>query len=295
MRLTKQVTQAPVIHAEVLTAGRMTLKVKVVLADQRELLVRFYPPGREAIARFEPALLARLHSVNASVPTPLTSSAQTNEAFLIYEMLPGWSLDHFMTRLTDVQLEKIAGSVSEQLALLASLDVTGWGDMDSATSAIFGNWQAFVASTIDGQQFSNEPDWLIDAIDSLRSIAGTRVMPSRSTLVWTDISPENIIVDADGCFAGLIDFESVMALEPVAALGYLDARYHSTRFHRFFESSIFKGKECECLRSIYTIIRALRILPHIRKPLLTGGVRDPIHIMLPGLKDACKYITSKGG
>jgi len=294
VRLVQQLTPTPIASAEILSAGRMTLKAKVILADQRELLVRFYPPGREAIAEFEPALLARLRDAGASVPAPLASSAQTGEAFLIYEMLPGWSLDYLIARLSSSQLETVANAVYQQLSILASLDVSGWGDMDSAACATFESWHAFVFSTTDGQGFSNLPGWLVDATETLRFIAGTRMAPPRSTLVWTDISPENIIVDGKGHFVGLIDFESVMALEPGATLGYLDARYRSTRFHRIFESSFPVDQATPHARSIYALIRALRILPHRWKPLLNGGVRDPLHIVLPGLEEACKDLLNWG-
>lgn len=294
VQLVQQVTPTPVADAEILAAGRMTLKAKVTLADQRELLVRFYPPGREAIAEFEPALLARLCDAGANVPAPLASSAEVGEAFLIYEMLPGWSLDHFMTSLTKSQLERIANAVYQQLAILGRLDVSGWGDMESATCATSESWRDFVLSTTDGQRFSNLPGWLVDATETLRFIAKTRMALPRSTLAWTDMSPENIIVDAEGHFVGLIDFESVMALEPGATLGYLDARYRSTRFHSIFASAFSVDEATPHIRSIYALIRALRILPHRWKPLPTGARRDPLHIFLPGLEEACKELLNWG-
>lgn len=294
VRRVRKLTSTPVADAQILTAGHMTLKVKVTLADERELLVRSYPPGRETIAEFEPELLERLLQAGASVPTPLSYSTHFSDAYLIYEMLPGVSLDRFITRLTSGELERVAQAVFEQLTILASLEVSGWGDMKSAVCADCDTWRAFVFSLNLSQLYPNAPSWLVKATDKLRWIAETRVAPLRSTLVWTDLSPENIIVNEKGHFIGLIDLESVMALEPDATYGYLDARYRFTRFHQFFTSPFLIGAKSQDLRSIYALIRALRILPHRLEPLPAGGVRDPLHIFLPGLEEACKNVLNLG-
>lgn len=284
----------PVVSAEPLRAGRMTRKVRIELMDGRMLLVRFYPRGRETVATFEPQILKHLHRAGAMVPLPIISSARPGNAFLVYEMLQGVSLDTCIDRLSDAELDELAKSVAAELFILACIPVSGWGELVSVDRAGADDWPTFLHEVTSANFGASRPAWLPEALSALRRIAATRIEPVRATLVWTDISPDNIIVNEAGGFVGLIDFESVMALEREALPGYLDARYHGTRFQRCFADALTLWHGSPELIALYAVIRALRMLPYQNEPLLAGGARDPLDKLLPGLDQACHTVAKWG-
>lgn len=294
LEIIREHLNVPVVSTELLRAGRMTRKVRVGLMDGRVLLVRFYPRGRETVATFEPQILKHLHRAGAKVPLPITSSDRPGHAFLVYEMLQGASLDTCIDRLSDAELESIAKSVARELFILASFPVAGWGDLVSPDRAGADDWPTFIYEVTSANFGASWPAWLPEALSALRRIAATRIEPVCATLVWTDISPDNIIVSEAGAFVGLVDFESVMALEREALLGYLDARYHGTRFQRCFAEALTPWNGSPRLTALYAVIRALRMLPYQNEPLLAGGARDPLDKLLPGLDQGCRTVVEWG-
>lgn len=199
--------------------------------------------------------------------------------------------------MSDLQVRNVAAACKDQLKTLSRLPVEGWGDLVTIERAEQETWDKFVTATVAAvKSLSAHPD--LDA--AVAFIANIRRKPCCSpSLVWTDISPENIIVDQKGCFAGIVDLESVMALEPAATRGYLLARYARTRFGAIFKEALQDWANSPALDLVYAVIRGLRLLPHQATPLPSGLARDSLDVVLPGLNIAAQSLAmlaaSNGG
>jgi aminoglycoside phosphotransferase (APT) family kinase protein len=294
--LVRDATGEDIGLATPLTSGRMTYKVAVETKRGRHCIVRIYPAGREHVADFEPVLLVRMRDIGMAVPKLLGWSGSSSPLpHLIYERLPGQSLSAAMAEMNEAGLERVCGRMMAQLALLASLPVNGFGDLTDGRAARHGTWAHFIREVLDPPlaPIADKPA-LRQARDVLKTFAAQRAEPGPPVLVWTDISPENVIVGNDGEFAGLIDFEGVMALEPAATLGYLQARYENTRFAGICDALMPAAARDTALAAIYTLVRALRVQPYLGLNLPAGGKRERLDEFLPGLRTACNYLIQWG-
>jgi aminoglycoside phosphotransferase (APT) family kinase protein len=278
----------------------MTRKFAVSTNLEKTFVVRFYPSGREQIAKFEPSLLLRMHALGLKVPAVIAFSEECDPhsvAYVAYEKLRGESMDRCLHRLSVQQISKICSHIQEQTDLLASLPVLGFGDLLDSASAKHAGWKSFMLETLSASipQIAGVPEPLWRARATLLDSVEKYICPSVSALTWADISPENVIIGKDGKFVGLIDFEGTLALEPLATLGYLKARYEGTAFYRAFlahqEISTVKDHRV----SLYAVVRALRITPYLQLPLPAGQKRDPLEVFLPGLRSSCEDIVFNGG
>jgi aminoglycoside phosphotransferase (APT) family kinase protein len=267
----------------------MTVKVELQTKAGDRFLVRMYPPGREFVSHYEPALLRGLYGAGASVPEPIASSCQGPRPYLVYRMIPGKSLDQRIDALSDLQVRRVAEACVEQLRILSNLPADGWGDLVSSTRANQSSWAQFVASTAAAVEPIRMGPQLARATHFLRRIS--RNTADRSSLAWTDLSPENIIVDRAGRFTGIVDLESVMALEPAATRGYLSARYTGTRFGALFQEALDSWVGGSLLDPVYAVIRGLRLLPYQGTLLPGGHARDPLDVLLPGLEEAARTLV----
>jgi aminoglycoside phosphotransferase (APT) family kinase protein len=296
-RLVREATGSGVSRVDPILSGHMTFKLSVTSDSGRVYIVRIYPKGREHIARFEPALLARLRECGAAVPNVVGwSGAESALPHLVYEKIAGESLDRRLGALAMPGLERICAQMAAQLAILSTLPVDGFGDLIGVDRAAQPRWQDFVETVVAApvSAVSTDRALLEEARAAMESLKEARADDVARSLVWTDISPENIIVDSDDRFAGLIDFEGTMALEPEATLGYLEARYCGTPFHRACRALMPVAPERRRLPSFYAVVRALRLQPYLQMELPAGGRREPLDKFLPGLEDACRQVIEWG-
>ncbi len=285
------------IRAVPLGAGVMTFKVRVTTDRNRTYIVRIYPRGREHVAGFEPLLLVRMRGCGAAVPEVVSwSGPESALPHLVYEMIPGRSLDSCLALLSDAELERICALLLEQLALVSRLSVDGFGELRNAERARSLGWKDFIGGVVAAPIATSVPDRhrLERARAALLAVSERRHATIVPCLVWTDISPENVIVDEKGQFAGLIDFEGAMVLEREATLGYLEARYQGTRFHRTCRSLTTLAEERRGLPALYAVVRALRLQPYLERALPTGEARDRLDEFLPGLRTACEELIEWG-
>lgn len=289
--IAEALAQAP-SEVVAVNAGRMTFKYEVTVGE-KVYIVRFYPRGREHIARFEPALVRRLEQHALSVPRVLCWTETVEPLpFMAYERLPGVSLDTCLDSLSDQQLDQICVAMNDQLTRLTALPIAGYGDLTGSDVACNPDWKSFIASAAGSSEAVANRPYLAAA----RAVLLASPPPTRASaaLAWTDISPENIIVDDDGDFAGLIDFEGAMALQPEANLGYCLARYRGTRFYDACARAARIAPGDRHWPAFYAVIRGLRILPYIDMEMPAGGTRDRLEDFLPGLEPACIEVLEWG-
>ena len=296
-RIVKRATGFGVNSVHPILSGYMTFKLTVTTDAGSDYIVRIYPKGREHIARFEPGLLIRLHDMGAAVPKVLCWS-DTDPAlpYLVYEKIAGDSLDRRLHHISMTELERVCLQMSEQLKILSELSVEGYGELLDAKHAGHTSWCDFIAEVVAApiSAVSTDRTLLVEARTALQSLTKRPAADVMRSLVWTDISPENIIVDADNRFAGLIDFEGTMALEPEATLGYLEARYYETPFHLLCRKVMPIESDRRYLPAFYAVVRALRLQPYLPGALPAGGSRDPLDKFLPGLEYACRQVIEWG-
>lgn len=277
----------------VVPAGRMTFKYAVTVGAT-VYIVRFYPRGREHIARFEPTLVERLRQAGLAVPRVVSWGEPSDTLpFMAYERLAGVSLDSCIDGLSDEQLDRICQDMEEQLARLSCLPVAGFGDLVGPGEGSSPDWRSFVAVAAAGttDAVATRP-YLAAARDALLAVRPPR--RAIATLSWTDISPENVIVDGRCEFVGLIDFEGTLALQPEAHLGYCAARYIGTRFHDACFKASRIAPEDSHWPAYYAVIRGLRILPYLDMAMPAGSGRDRLEDFLPGLQPACEEVVRWG-
>ena len=280
----------------------MAVKYVVEMAGGQRFIARFYPPGREHVANYEPQILLRAHATGVKVPRVRAHSgpgAVSPMAYMFYEWVPGISMDQRSAALSIGQTEFISDQICEELLRLTTLSVTGFGGMIDGDRAQFESWRSMFQNALDEferiEGYRTDVDFASAARAIGRSLAAfdSRAAPQ---LCWGDISPDNVILGDDDRLSGLIDFEGVLAAEPCLNLGYAQARYAGTAFGDALARSYVKifGDDDE-RSTIYIVLRALRIWPYRVHPLPTGHARQPLAEFLPGLAPAISSIEARLG
>ena len=297
-RIVTQVSGETVAQATRVNAGVMTFKYFVETVKGYRYVVRFYPEKRAAVASYEPDIIHRCLERGMRVPEVIATSRTGPTAglkYMLYRMIPGVSLDVRLPFLSQQSLNRICSTLIDELKLLRSVHVEGFGDLVFADRARFSSWLSFVAETfLDGIASARGqdllPSKLIDDIDLTGRHLDKFTYSGQPSLCWGDISPQNIIVDENGEIVGLIDFEGVVSAEFDLNLGYLRARYAGTSFYSTFAETWLDGTEnaTSARAALYVLVRALRLLSQGREPLPTGIPREQVDTFLPGLEDAIR-------
>ena len=279
--------------------GVMAFKFQVRTERHGSYVARFYPPGREGVADYEPQVLLRAHEAGLRVPRVVAHAGAgpaCDAPYVLYEMLEGAPLDECLTRFSENELEHLASEVHAQLDILASLRIAGFGGLVDGTAGQFASWTQLFQEAfddfhrLDGASSAPALDEAVKALERLLKLAKP---PAESRLAWGDLSPDNIIVGSGHELVGLIDFEGVLGAEPILSLGYFEARYPGSRFCAALKRAFSAGSDDSADRvAIYTVLRALRIWPYLSGPLPTGRRRMPLESFLPGLPAAIERVCS---
>jgi aminoglycoside phosphotransferase (APT) family kinase protein len=286
------------VPAEVkeISLGVMTYKFAVELPNGERYVVRFYPRSRASVVEYEPDLLRRCSDVGLGTPQVVIDSrtgpwAEMN--YVVYQMIEGMPLAHKLSSLSSEGLRQIARDIIHRLQGLAQLSVLGYGDLVAADRARFDSLSDFFArSFAQGLKTAEESQlWPREMIEKLWSIArkiGTRVQENRVGLTWGDLSVENILIDPNNGVAGLVDFEGVIAANPLLNLGYAYARYYPSAFFdalaRAWQAPLNKSQWHSI--HFYCVLRAVRLAQFAAEPLPTGHSRTTIEDLLPGFRPA---------
>ncbi|NIE64389.1 hypothetical protein [Burkholderia sp. Ax-1719] len=107
----------------------------------------------------------------------------------------------------------------DQLSATAKLTVKGFSEPNSANTATRKTWKIFIESTVrEGLEAIHRDSIFPNAdIEKLEFVEHTTVQKVRTCM--GDVSPENIIVNERGAFAGLVDFEGALASEFALNIG----------------------------------------------------------------------------
>ena len=281
--------------------GVMTFKCVVETVDAEHFIVRFYPPGREAVLHCEPDLLARCNQSGVPVPLVVADARNGPKAtlpYVAYRMIEGTTLSEVLPYLTAEQQQELASELATCLFKLRQIEHNGYGELVTGDSAEYVSWRAFVKQSFADGIDSLEQSKLIDgsSLLRLRKIVNTThhdIDWQSSQLVWGDVSFANIIIDSSGHLAGLIDFESCLSGDPLATLGYCFACHGN---HPFWEVLIRRWPQTLDAADhhrilLYSILRGLRLARYLDRPLPTGHPRDPLFEIFPGMKLAVETLT----
>ena len=124
------------------------------------------------------------------------------------------------TSLTQIEIERIFKQVAAQLLILESMKVSGYGELNDEVSGRYSDWRQWIRSDLAAAipalsqlKFPMPISRIAEYID----MAAPPLMPCLS---WGDLCCDNIIVDDRNNFVGLVDFEGVLAAEPMLVRGY---------------------------------------------------------------------------
>jgi Ser/Thr protein kinase RdoA (MazF antagonist) len=276
----------------------------VALASGERFILRFYPPGREAVIDYEPDLLQRSAEVGLPVPDVVIDARfgpRSPWPYLVYRRLEGSTLGDCWSELDATARRRAARELAAALELLHTLAIEGWGELVTAWHARESSWEQFVCGAIDeGVVVARDsralsPDLLV-AIVSIRAGLGSIAPPERSGVVWADVSPDNVLIDRDGGLAGLLDFESCVGGELCTNLGYCLAAQMGTGFYEALRDAWgAEPTELEAARiELYAVVRAMRIAKFAdRGPMPAGGPRPTVEAFLPGLRPAAESLRRR--
>jgi aminoglycoside phosphotransferase (APT) family kinase protein len=286
-----------------ITRGVMTIKFIAELPSGERYVVRFYPPTRSAVVRYEPDIVRRCSEIGLPVPEIVCDSRNGPASplhYMVYRMIHGVPLSQKFSKLSNARRAEIAKQIADWVYALEKVGVIGYGDFVDGRTAGHSSWALFLRkSFFEGIASARQHGLLPQkVILELGFIAGKlekfeTEMPS--VLVWGGISLENIIIGSRNHVRGLLDFESALAGDMLVNLGYCLAQYHETAF---FESLACAWPETLTEHhwtrmELYAVLRALRIVKFAHRPLPTGEVRTPIEQLLPGFRWALEKLIRK--
>jgi len=300
--LVRTITGSAPAKVDRIPKGVMTVKLKVETQSGESYVVRFYPPSRSYVVEYEAPVMALLgRDKRLPVPELVASSSRgpsAELAYLVYRFVPGRSLRERLAVLDRGALDRLTDQLVSAIREMASYPVSGFGDLEDAGHARYPDWLGFVESSFQAGARAVRELALLPAHRQAQlqriSIAAKAFEPTgEGRLVWADASPDNILLDERDRLAAIIDFESLLAVEPVASLGYVFAGHRDTAY---FQSLWDAWPAADASRlqertAFYALLRALRIAPYAGEPLPTGGARTPLPILLPGLLDALDRLS----
>lgn len=285
------VTGQEIVRVTRIESGVMTFKYVVETVHGERFITRFYPSERAGVIKYEPDILLRCKSHGMQVAEVVADSRTGPRAtleYLLYRMIPGVSMTSRIGSLSEHSLDQIGYTLKDQVRLLGDIQTLGFGDFVDGQTARLASWRSFVEEAVEvGLAQDSLPERLRRTTELLLGDIDKFSFDGSPSLAWGDLSPDHVILDANDEFAGLVDFEAVLSVEPLLTYGYFRARYDQTPFSPAFANIWPKANEPESGRAaLYAVVRALRLWPHTGKPLLTGGSRDRIENILPGLNSA---------
>lgn len=280
--------------------GVMTFKVIAEMPGEQRYIVRFYPTDRSHIVAFEPDLMRIAFELGVSAPDVVTDSRigpNAPMAYVVYRMICGERLTDKWAELSQWQKNRLVSEIVENLDLLTSIRVSGYGELTTANQARHTSWDEFLGLSVRvgvkaARLHGELPESILRSIERLETEYSEFAHCDNTTIAWSDISPDNIIVNSQGELAGFIDFEGMLSGDRVLTLGYLYARYYETDFAKLILDSYSSVADEPFFRKVYffAVLRGLRLLPHLDRPLPTGVQRLPVSQIFPGFAPALQNL-----
>lgn len=259
--------------------GVMTDKF-IFSQDGQRYIARCYPPGREWLAEVEYRYLNLFDSFHIKVPKACQFK-KDGQAMLVYEMLEGYILSEVYETLSDAIKETLCRDVVIHYKKISAILETGFGQVIGYRTYAHTSWNDFLSEAIAGAVTVFKAQGNKEKIQLCRSLSAyAKKLPTMaSSLVWGDISTDNIIVKSDGALVGFIDFEGLIAGDPLFGLGHLIAHEQETDFvNRLFR---LYGVSDRRRVDFYAVLRYCRLLPYGSQKLPNGAERMPIEQFIP--------------
>ncbi len=279
------------VQIESIAEGVMTYKFLVRIPEGK-YVIRFYPMGREQIVEFEPDVIRQCREAGIKTPTVITDSRtgpKCDMGYMIYEYVDGQTLASQLRKISPTQLLAVSRELVEAIDVMACIRKEGFGEIVAKNRANSRSWQEFVEGsfksalsrqskiTFCSKAELNKLEQLFREFDEV----WWKVEPS---LVFSDLRPENIILSPSQKLAAIIDFEGVLSGDPLLSLGYCYASSADDLFFTAMQQS-WKEKYGTIDRNLldtYAMLRIMRIVEYIDKPLPAGEKREPFDRSFPG-------------
>ena len=271
-----EVCRAKPIRVEQIQLGVMTFKFAVTSPTNERFVVRFYPPSRAQVAGYEPALLRRFAEAGLRTPEVVMDSNQGPQVglpYVIYRMIDGIPLSDRLPLLAFNSLVEVAGELNRFLEALQTLDVRGYGELVTANRAPFHRSVDFVERVFsDGLRIATEvrlwPPKTLRALEMIGSNIATLLREHKGVLAWGDLAPDHVLLSSRNEIVGLVDFEGVMAADPLLSFGYCYARFCGMPFFEALVRSLSRGLSHGEWQQVqlYAIVRGLRLACFARVP-----------------------------
>jgi aminoglycoside phosphotransferase (APT) family kinase protein len=280
------------VSAERLIQGVMNHMFKIRSEAEELCVVRIYPPGRQKVVAYEPQLVERLRLAGCCVPEVVGYghlNGGGSASYFVYRFIQGQTLASRQTQIPRKKLQAIGRSLVDNLYLMATLRLRGFGGLITSDTADDNSaWEFFSRSVARGADNADSSRVLSeDVIYRLRALldsARREVSAFDGALGWGDLAPSNILIDEDDRLIGLIDFESSFVLDRSLSFGYLRAILPDHPLLKIlideartthFEVSDMRIKLCAALR-------AARMARFAHRNLPSGHLQRTISSILPG-------------
>lgn len=257
-------------------------------SDQK-FVIRIYPEERRNIVHYEPQVLKELNK--AGVKSPKYIDHDDGEwAYLIYEYLPGRSLDEIYSSLNLDERKILAIEIVENLLKINEIKCNGFGALIDGFKGDSDKWENFLVNAYykgknDIKRITNLHPKLLSDFD--RNFPNNLLENISSCgLSWLDFHPKNIIVNDDGKLSGFVDFEEMVFGDTDISIGYLFSREGKSSFYEEILDS-YKTKARPIKQNKiedYAVFRIFRIVPYLNSPLPTGQPRDELLDVFKGVK-----------
>lgn len=214
-----------------------------------------------------------------------TSKTLIDNYYMIYHKIEGEPLASHWHELTDEQRKQLIRKFCEQLKLIATFDRSEYARVCHVEPDL--NWQLHYLAEIqkwrtiagDKQLFSQEKLQAIDAfIDRYNHV----LKPQQLAVTYWDVHFDNVLVDHDMNFVGLIDFESV----DIVSIDYLlaIARRLVQEPHRYLslemESFANKADYAYLMEWYKEFYPELFDFPELERRLDLYDIADILHLRL---------------
>lgn len=256
-----------------ITQGVMTDKYHVHCGSE-EYIVRCYPPSREWLAETEFRYLQLLRACQVLVPRPIFYQME-GIPLLLYERLQGDTLRNRYNTIPQMERQRLLDEIVDNYQKVSRVSTLGAGRSKGYDSWTNATWIEFldceIGKTRDVALQTNDTK-VVKVCDGMQAFL-PRISEIKQ-LVWSDFSMDNIIISPNGHLAGFIDWEGLMAGDPLLGVGYLLAHETTT-----FAEDIMKYPEYKKHRQIinfYAVLRYIRLYPYLKEALPNGTPRDPI-------------------
>jgi hygromycin-B 7''-O-kinase len=189
-----------------------SIGTNLVVALDRRLVLKIFPPTLRHQFESERASLARLHGrLSISVPEIVFEGERSGWPYLVMTRMNGVNGKEAWTRLSEDQRESVLAQVGEIIAEVQCVPV---GDL----SRLQPQWEQFVRGQIEGCRERHErlglPQKYLDGLDHLLRDAATLIPVDAAPVILTgEYNPENIFLQEQSGrwrLAALIDFGDVM-------------------------------------------------------------------------------------